>query len=447
MEFFDSFVLYQSSEHIALLHYILMLVYFIFLPFSGIVFSGTILSLYYKRRGEKEQNKELTRLAKIIVEITTINKSAGVVLGIVPALSILLIYSQLLHASGSYIISFLFLSFVLYSAGIILIYIYRYAMVFNDLMENTQNKIEDEVLNEEYKKISAGTENLKDKTGVLGFVFLLVSILLMLGCITLSIYTTRWTQVQNVFVLLFSADAWLRFLFFISTAVTITAGYLLFMCLYWKDTSYYFSDIQKDLIRSISVKLLFVFSLPQPIFLFLGLYTLPDASLSSTIFIFTGFAVLLIFLALNIAYLIARQKTIKYSGYIVIVFALVFATGIIKDQLAMSNSNSVHALVLNSEYIKHIQELQASGGTENLGVSGEMVFKKVCSTCHKFDQKLVGPPYKVTLPKYEGKMDALVAYISNPEKKNPAYPAMPNQGLQKNEAKAVAKYIMENYKK
>jgi len=51
------------------------------------------------------------------------------------------------------------------------------------------------------------------------------------------------------------------------------------------------------------------------------------------------------------------------------------------------------------------------------------------------------------LPKYEGKTDELVKFIMNPTQKNPGYPPMPAQGLKPAEARAIADYIMENYKK
>jgi cytochrome c1 len=60
---------------------------------------------------------------------------------------------------------------------------------------------------------------------------------------------------------------------------------------------------------------------------------------------------------------------------------------------------------------------------------------------------LVGPPYNEVLPKYVNNKDALVQFILNPQKINPAYPAMPNQGLKPNEARAVAEYILSTYQK
>ena len=55
--------------------------------------------------------------------------------------------------------------------------------------------------------------------------------------------------------------------------------------------------------------------------------------------------------------------------------------------------------------------------------------------------------YNESLKKYEGKLKDLVAFILNPKKINPDYIPMPNPGLKPSEAKAVAKYILDTYKK
>ena len=85
-----------------------------------------------------------------------------------------------------------------------------------------------------------------------------------------------------------------------------------------------------------------------------------------------------------------------------------------------------------------------SGATKP--ISGEEVYNARCSSCHRFDIKLVGPPYKQTMPKYEGKQSELVKFILNPVKKNADYPPMPNPGLKPNEAEAVAGWILSIYK-
>lgn len=447
MEFFDSLVLPQSSEHIALLQYILMLVFFILLPFSGLVVSGTIISLFYSRKGNKENNKEYLSFARDIIQATTINKSAGLLLGIVPVLAVLMVYSQLLHASGSYIISFLFLAFLLYSSGLVLIYLYRYALVFNEVFVSVKTEDDNSVVKSELATFAAGSEMIKKRAGIYGLIFILISLLLVFGSISLSINPAKWAQVHNIFNLVFSLETLVRFALFICGSLALTGGYLLFVNLYWEGGKKDLTAEQVTLIKKVSVKNIFVFSILQLLFLFADLILLPNSSLSTSIFGYTVIAILLLFLVYNLTYVMFKDNSIKFSGYVFVLLVCVFSSGIIKDQLAMANSTAIHSLTLNTEFEKHVKTLQASIGTENNGADGEQIFKKICSACHKFDQKLVGPPYKETLPKYEGNMDKLVAFIKNPVKMNPNYPPMPNQGLKPNEAKAVAKYIMDNYKK
>jgi cytochrome c len=110
----------------------------------------------------------------------------------------------------------------------------------------------------------------------------------------------------------------------------------------------------------------------------------------------------------------------------------------------MNHATKSHSIVLSAEYDKMLAELK--GENKVVEVSGEEIFTIRCASCHKWDQKLVGPAYKDVLPKYEGKEAQLIAFIRNPVKVDPAYPSMPNPGLKPNEADAVAKYLLATYK-
>ena len=102
---------------------------------------------------------------------------------------------------------------------------------------------------------------------------------------------------------------------------------------------------------------------------------------------------------------------------------------------------------LNQAYELYVAKIKDKAGIQEIVViSGEDIYNAKCIACHRFDTKLVGPPYNDVLPKYEGKRDALVDFILNPVKVNPEYTAMPNQGLKPKEAEAVADYIVKIYK-
>ena len=56
----------------------------------------------------------------------------------------------------------------------------------------------------------------------------------------------------------------------------------------------------------------------------------------------------------------------------------------------------------------------------------------------------MGPPYQETVPKYNGDVQKLADFVFSPTQNNPGYPPMPNQGLKKKEAVAVAKFLIDS---
>jgi cytochrome c len=130
-----------------------------------------------------------------------------------------------------------------------------------------------------------------------------------------------------------------------------------------------------------------------------------------------------------------------------IFFVIILATVafIIKDQKAMTNATKSHSLVLSTEYDKILAELKGEGTVAEL--NGAEIYTNRCASCHKFEQKLVGPAHFDVLPKYVGKEAELIAFIRNPIKVDPAFPPMTNPGLKPQEAEAVAKYLLEEFAK
>lgn len=75
---------------------------------------------------------------------------------------------------------------------------------------------------------------------------------------------------------------------------------------------------------------------------------------------------------------------------------------------------------------------------------GAQLFQQKCSVCHRFDQRLVGPPLNSVLNKYRPNKDKLAGFLRNPQKIDPDYPAMPNLNLTEQEAGAIVDYMFEN---
>lgn len=450
MDFLDKLVLPQSFEHIQLLHYITMLVMFLFIPFISIFFAGTVLSIYYKRKGLKENNLNYIRFSKEIIELTTVNKSVGLILGIVPLLILILIFSQLFHTIQNGIINYLIYSLVFLIISFILIYTYRYSLSFSEIFSlfNKQkiNEVQKSFLIDDIEKYSHNFENINKSSGTWGIILLLIATYFYTAATTLVISTNNWDITNSFWGIFSSANILSDWIQFLIGSFAITGAFILFVYFYWEGGRKKLEEDYLVLIKNISLKIILISSLILPLFIVINLLSIPSDSLTFSVFGFSTFSLLLIFVIYHFIYDAIKNSSLKYSGWIFFFILIAFFCLIVADQSALSNTTKKHSLILASDYEKYLKELEGeTGGIAE--VSGKEIFDTKCSACHKFDQKLVGPPYKETLPKYEGKENDLVNFILNPSKKNPAYPPMPAQGLKPNEAKAIATYILEEYKK
>jgi len=446
MEFLDKFVIPQSFEHIQLLHYLATLVLFLFVPFISIVFGSTILSLFFRKKGTAESDKGMLCYAKDLSSMFTVNKSVGIVLGIIPLLTILIIYVQLLHSTGNLSITYIFVSLLLITVALIFIYTYRYSMSFNLIFNSIQNfEPKDKSVSGEINKFSKASRNLSMKAGTYGVVLLLLAVWFLLAGLDLSLYPAN-ANTQNLFAELFSISVIARLLTFLSFAMALTGSAILFRFFFWESGIKDIDEEYKTLVKKSGIKVTFYFSALIPIFLSVNLATFPKDTLSTSIFIYAGLVLFILFICYNILYaIIKNEKSNLYSIlFMLLIISLCFS--LTKDQIAMDNATKLQTLKLGDKY----EVLMASlmGETKKAPkINGEEVFKVRCTPCHSFDHKIVGPPYNETLPKYVGKLNALVSFILNPKKVDAGYPPMPNPGLKPAEAKAVAKYILETYKK
>lgn len=446
MEFLDKLVLPQSAEHIELLHYMLILVLSLFIPFISVLLGGTSLSLYYRRKGMEAGVPVYLKFAKDVIDMLTINKSMGIILGIIPLLTCLLIFAQLLHNSSASIISYLAAAFFLNTISIILIYTYKYSLSFMNIFDSIRDlNSDDNELKEELNKFRKGNQSLSFKSGRYGIVILFLSLWIFTTAVTLAIYPDKWLN-DNFLVFLFSWRTLSNYFQLISAAFALTGGAILFGFFYWEGGKQNLTDDYKDFVRNAAVRITLTASLLQPIFLLINLFALPGEAMSASVFGYSFIALLLLFIAYHYLYAMLKESTLKYSGQVFYVLLFSLFALIAKDQLAMGNATKEHSSNLVTEFETYIAELK---GTQEgvVRLSGQEIYDIRCASCHRFDQKLVGPPYDVTLPKYEGKIDQLVTYILSPVKVDPAYPPMPNPGLKPFEAKAVADFEMIEHMK
>lgn len=78
---------------------------------------------------------------------------------------------------------------------------------------------------------------------------------------------------------------------------------------------------------------------------------------------------------------------------------------------------------------------------------GRITYLSVCSGCHSYTGRIIGPPMITIQSLYQDNPKGLIAYIKDPKKKWPGYPEMPPQNyLSEDALREVAKYIVYDLK-
>jgi cytochrome c len=324
-----------------------------------------------------------------------------------------------------------------------MVYTYRYSVTFSGLFESIKKLVpEDGNADKLIRNYREGSGSLSNRSGKYGITLLFIAMYFFVGAVSVAIYGLGS---ESFIAGLFSLKVIFRFVQFITIAFTITGGAIFFSYFHWDGGKKIEDEIYQAFIKKTALAITFAGALIQPVFITIDIIILPYTALSGSVFSYGILAIILIFISYHLLYSMIRNSDLKMSGpvFYILLFAL-FAI-IVKDQLAMKNETKLNSVILAANYDKYLSGLNG-GNVAAEKVSGEQIYKNICSSCHSFDHKVVGPPYKETLPKYEGKLNQLVAFIRNPVKKNPDYPSMPNPVLKPNEAQAIAEWIMKTYK-
>jgi cytochrome c len=229
-------------------------------------------------------------------------------------------------------------------------------------------------------------------------------------------------------------------------AFALTGALLLFNTFIWQGGRKDILSDHSEYIKNLSFKIISVSIFVQPLFLLFYFLSFPSAGLTTSIFAISLSLIALYFVICIVLYFMMKESHTKFSGAIFILLLLSSILFVVMEETTLANSTREQALALANQNELSLKELEKSIGGPST-ISGSEVYKLRCSSCHRFDVKVVGPPYKQTMPKYEGKESELAAFILNPKKVNPAFPQMPNPGVKPAEARAVAKYILSEYKK
>lgn len=450
MQFLDNSVLPQSASHLLLLKYLLVLTFIIFYTYTGVLFGSLALSLFFNKKSAQSGDKTLHSFAKKLIDLFTFNKVVAFGLGLVPLLSALFCYAQLTHLTTLNIADYLLLSLLIYFVGLILIYTYKYTFHLKDIFKFAEEKKDsaktEESLKSEIESYSGKTGVVHSKSGLYALVLLAVAIYLFAGSVQLAGDTSRWQTDNSLLGIIFSLQTLFYFLQFIVISFALTFAAILYFFFNPENISE-MDESYQSFVKSFTLTRGLIAIIVLPLAIALTVVQQPLTALTFGYFEITA-VIMLILLALSIMYYVMiKESSVKYRASVIYVLMIALTLILIKDHFAFDTDTKLHTEILAADYLKYEKKtLEEAGLTAAPAINGADIYNGRCIACHAFDHRVVGPPYKSVLPKYEGHQDELVKFIMNPVKKNPDYPSMPNQGLKPNEADAVAKWLLEVYK-
>ncbi len=454
MDFLKHLALPQSEQQIVVLHMVLNIVSIIFLPYISILWGSSLLSIFYNREGKKKSNIQYLQFAKDLAETFIVGKGVLFLFGVVPFLSLVFSYAQIFQETSVISISILTFAFFLFVISAALLYSYYYTLKLGGLLNavsslplkkqsNNDSTIED------VKEYEQHTVRTNDTTGMYGITLLTISLFLWIVSVTLMNTPQQWESVTSFLSLIFSLHGILRFVEFIAFAFVTTSAAILFYFFAWQGGKREISDEYSGFVKKFSLSFGIIATLIAPLFLFFDVALVSSLSVSNSFYFYAVIVLIALLLIIHFFYALSKNfslKTTRNAFYFTCVMLLFF---VLKEQTSFATSTQKQSSFLAAQYTKHHEELLASMGVSLTVLTGEDIFVGKCSACHNFAKKeagKIGPLYKDVLPKYENDKQKLVSFILNPQKVDPAFPPMPNQGLKPKEADSIAAYIMKMYK-
>ncbi|MBA4311459.1 MAG: hypothetical protein C0417_02400 [Chlorobiaceae bacterium] len=438
MDFLKDAALPQSLEHFHLIVLIAVINSLMFVPFLTFLLGSSVLSNLFDRKGRRENNPSYNKIAKEVIDVALYNKSALTFLGIIPGISLVFVYAQMLQSTDAISVGLAGFGFLSLVIALVLLYTYKYTFRVQGLLD----VVEDNKANSDVNDYRRTNTSVHVRSGKWGLFFLFVAAFLYASAMSVTTNPSSWTDIGSIFDVLISADVWLKFLIFLIFSLGITGVGILYFFFAYQGHKPDTDEQLKELVHKITRRFIVISMLVLPTLVLLNVFTLSIDVLSGTIYLLTGLTLLFLFLAAHFLYGYFKQGELKAVGYGFFFFLCAAASLIINDHVMIGNATKEHAALLGLKYEKTTEELKLKLGVAMVVMTGEDIYNAKCSACHVFDQKKVGPPYNETIPKYKGDKAKIIAFVLNPSKINPAYPPMPNQGLKPAEADSIVSYLL-----
>lgn len=449
MHFLNELVNPESGERLTLLYYLLAFVSTMMVTYLSIAATGSTLSLYFNRAGRKGNNPMYRRFARNLIDVALPAKGAVAALAGLPIISILLIYAELLYDVNVDVTNFMAASAGLIVIGFMFLLAYKYSFRLEGFLESYRKlspaqREEIDAANEiDVEAVEISARQTRRRAGIFGTALLWTGMWVFTGGSVLAFNPEIWGKGTGFFALMFSWPAIWGFLHFIAAAVVIESAAILFFFFIWDGGIGIKNDeAYASFVKRFAFTAGLIFAIAQPLLIFADMALIPSVAWDGVLLGLAGLALFVVFVLVHFFYSMLKERRVSLGSYTFIGVVVMAAVWMASQGVSFSNSNDPHYQLLADNYEKMVEELPT---VQSGKISGEHIYKQICSSCHRFDTRLVGPPYNMVLPQYEGKTAALENFIDNPRQVLKDYPPMPKQNLSHAQVHAVAEYILNYY--
>ena len=442
MDFIDQIAIPPSSHHIELLNFFLIVSLLVFIPFISLIFGASTLSYWFNLIGIKRKKPLYVRFAKDVLDTLTINRRVGLGLGILPAVSVTFVYAQLLYKTDAITGGTLFFSCILLSIGFALLYRFKTTFQVNTVIDALQNEIKSHELPKDVHDYQEHLAESNRTSGRYAFILIFFGVFFFISGMTLAYLPEEWATTTNIMKFFVHGESTINFFYFVTLSATITGISILFFFFRWQGGIKKMDEEYKRFVTKFAVLLSFFSAIALILCIFFKFLMYPQAALSFDVFMYTGLSLASLILVGNFLYAIIRNAELKYASAAFVTMFVVITFITINDELVLGNALEDHLVKITAEADAEDEKKLAAVVTTS-DINAEEIYNTKCIACHKFDVKVVGPPYNQTVPKYDGNAQKLAEFIFSPTKVDAGYPPMPNQGLTKKEATAMAQYLIQ----
>ena len=417
-----------SPDTILLLRYLLTAALLLYLPFLGIVIAGSAASLALNFFGRENRDGGSLRLSRDWIEAVTMDRWVLLLLALLPYPAIAYACQRFLGGRTSLPAIAWLVPFGALLAGCLLLSLYRTAIRRTTELSPAP--------------FGAGMAGLLAMLSAAFLSFLLLGTL---------VNPAKLPLVRSNLVFILSWHSLAEFLLFLALSFGLAGGIALRLLGRSKAEAAGGSPDDEARVRTAGTSFALAGALTAPALTVLYLITLPFTGISTEVFVMAATVPILALAVFALLYLLPGKEEGRPGDRVSALFILMFLAVILCDQAAAGNAYQGQPSPIGPLAAEKASKGGKAGekpAAADAAVleKGKKVFDTVCSVCHRFDSKIVGPAYNDVVPKYKGNVEKLKAFIRNPVKVNPALPAMPKPAIKEDEVDAVARYLLSQVK-